>query len=246
MKKILTVLFIISLSACGGGGGNGQATNTAVPPEEFALYKALDSMNTNRVAELFAMGYDVNQPYVEVQTITNPDGSMTNNVLRITPIEVAAMKWGVDMVSNLMIRGALPPENLLNLAVERTNLALVKFLVNAAKFTTEPVDPETGVWRLRWAPLHIAAMNGFNDIADFLVNNGAKVDIADPSNQLTPLHLACSNNNSTIVKMLLKKGALINPTDKSGATPLTLTKDETLRKYLAAKGGFDPELPELP
>jgi hypothetical protein len=246
MKKLITVLSVIFLTACNGDGGKGHDTNAAAQPEEFALYKALDSMNTNRVAELFIMGYDVNQPFVGMVYVTNTNGAVSSIMLRVTPIEAAVMKWDVVMVSNLMIRGAIPTENLLMLAVERTNLALVKFLVSIAKFKTEPIDPETGDWRMRWAPLHIAAMNGFTAIADFLVNNGARIDIPDPSNQLTPMHLACSNNNSAIVKILLKKGALINPTDKNGATPLTYTKDEALRKYIAAKGGFDPELPDLP
>ncbi|OHD54709.1 MAG: hypothetical protein A2Y33_01660 [Spirochaetes bacterium GWF1_51_8] len=246
MKKIIlfAAAALVFLTAGCGKDGKGAETNTAVIYEDLALYRALVSMNTNRVNELIAAGYNVNEAYTTNLVLTNTEGAVTNIVLKTSPLQVAVMKWDVATTSNLIIRGAFPEDGLVVIAAERTNLALVEFLVKIVKLKTEPSDPETGNLTVRWTAMHIASMYGMKEIAGFLANNGANIDIEDPSNQLTPLHLACSNKQFEIVKILVKKGALINPTDKYGATPLTYTSDNTIREYLISKGGFDPELPE--
>ena len=51
-------------------------------------------------------------------------------------------------------------------------------------------------------PLHIAALNGFHEIADRLIKQGIKVDTPD-CNQKTGLHYAAISNNIKILQLLV-------------------------------------------
>lgn len=53
-------------------------------------------------------------------------------------------------------------------------------------------------------PLHIAALNGFHEIASRLIAQGIKVDTPD-STQRTGLHYAAISNNIEIMKLLVDK-----------------------------------------
>lgn len=69
--------------------------------------------------------------------------------------------------------------------------------------------------------LHIAAANGQNGIAEYLVENGASVSAQDTSGA-TPLHEAVRYGYSDIATLLLEHGADVNATDTLGKTPLLL------------------------
>ncbi len=77
-------------------------------------------------------------------------------------------------------------------------------------------------------PLHLAVVQGYLEIAQILLDNGAKIDIKaeenaifmHPSNKVTPLHWAAYFCRKDMVSLLIENGAPINVLDATGATPL--------------------------
>ena len=77
-------------------------------------------------------------------------------------------------------------------------------------------------------PLHLAVVQDYSEIAQILLDNGAKIDIKTeedviflfPSNKVTPLHWAAYFCKKDMVSLLIENGAPINVLDATGATPL--------------------------
>ena len=83
-------------------------------------------------------------------------------------------------------------------------------------------------------PLMIAVMRSYEDIAEFLIKNGADVNVQNNAGA-TPLMYACFENNLDMVKLLVKYGADVNVKTKYG-TPLTSTEDEDIEQFLTDNG----------
>ena len=79
---------------------------------------------------------------------------------------------------------------------------------------------EPGDWEL----LQWAATNGHGDIAQLLIDKGAKFNKAGDFG-LTPLHLAASNGHSDVVRILVDRRADLNKRDLYGRTPLHYAVD---------------------
>ena len=60
------------------------------------------------------------------------------------------------------------------------------------------------------------------DVVKFLLDNGARLDLADDRGE-TPLHVAAQNYNAGTVRLLLKHKPPINARDNEGQTPLYLS-----------------------
>ena len=75
--------------------------------------------------------------------------------------------------------------------------------------------------------LHVAAENGFKEVAQLLLDGGAKINLADDNGQ-TPLYLAIVNGHLGIIPLLLDKKLGINEKDSDGYTLL----------HYAALGGY--------
>ncbi|MCJ1392980.1 hypothetical protein MMC18_005852 [Xylographa bjoerkii] len=67
--------------------------------------------------------------------------------------------------------------------------------------------------------LHWAADNGFQDIAELLLDRGADIDGRD-SSKMTALHWACFENHPEMVQYLLQLGADHDTVDQWGDSPL--------------------------
>ena len=68
-------------------------------------------------------------------------------------------------------------------------------------------------------PLHIAAISGVMQAADFLLKKGAQVDTTCDGG-LTALYFAIQNNNAGLVGLLLQRGASLSHVNNEGRTPL--------------------------
>jgi len=59
-----------------------------------------------------------------------------------------------------------------------------------------------------WGLLHMACKNGSSDIVQYLLENGANIELTTNMNE-TPLYIACENGHLNVVKMLLEHHANI-------------------------------------
>lgn len=69
--------------------------------------------------------------------------------------------------------------------------------------------------------LHYAAMQGNDQMIQFLLDHGANVDNRSTMGR-TPLLWASANLQTTVIPMLLEHGADVNAEDNEGSTPLEL------------------------
>ena len=71
-------------------------------------------------------------------------------------------------------------------------------------------------------PLMIAAQNGFTQIMEILIANGADVDIATEKGGTTALMMAAEENNLDAIKILIEKGkATVDKVDKHSKNPIS-------------------------
>src|SRR5512136_3340828 len=75
------------------------------------------------------------------------------------------------------------------------------------------------------ALLHYAAYGQDPALVDFLIDKGAKVDLASAQTK-TPLHIAAINDRREVVAALLKRGASLEIRDDYGRTALILCARE--------------------
>lgn len=92
-------------------------------------------------------------------------------------------------------------------------------------------------------PLFHAATFGYVEVAQALIDKGARVDYADPSG-LTPLMVAALNGPPAMVELLLREGASVEAA-AGGATPLTeaARKGDPLVLRALLEAGADPNVP---
>ncbi len=97
-------------------------------------------------------------------------------------------------------------------AVDRNDMVSVSRLIEA----NEDVNQRG---KYQGTALHRAAMHGYNNIAELLIKNGAKVDVQNVGGSAA-LHKAAEAGHVDLVELLLKNGASINLRDGEGRTPL--------------------------
>jgi hypothetical protein len=68
-------------------------------------------------------------------------------------------------------------------------------------------------------PLHLAAERGRKEIAEVLLDNGAKIDAKNNLGR-TPLHIAAGYGQKAVLELLLARGADAGAKDNDGNTPL--------------------------
>ena len=88
--------------------------------------------------------------------------------------------------------------------------------------------------------VHWAALGGFHDLVDFLVEQGAPLN-QQSNNDYGPLpiHWACVHGHILTVEYFLNKGIDIDATDRNGCTPLTVSAqygESLCVSYLLQKG----------
>lgn len=85
-------------------------------------------------------------------------------------------------------------------------------------------------------PLILAVSLNYTDIVEYLIKNGADVNLSKDIDGLSPLHFAVANRNEHIIDILLRYGANADASSFSGITPLMIAAQlndiETLKKLL--------------
>ena len=118
----------------------------------------------------------------------------------------------------------------LSAAVGSGSLKLIRKLVEDGANVDEPgIDGTT--------PLCCAAMWGFTEAAETLLDFGAEVNACCPGTGATPLHLAAFQAKGKVIMLLLERGADPHLEDKSGRTPTEYASvSEAIWPLFAARG----------
>ncbi len=100
-------------------------------------------------------------------------------------------------------------------AVKNDDLAKVRSLINDTPDLVFSKDDDG------FTPLHLAAANGYKDMAEFLLANKADVNAKDNS-QSTALHqaVAARGEHADLLELLITHKADVNAADTNGLTPL--------------------------
>jgi len=122
---------------------------------------------------------------------------------------------------------------------EITNAAKLKNLLKVEEIVTKYPDMVNARDKDGRTPLHYASMNGCNEIAKFLVNKGAKLNVSDDLIGDTPLHQASEYGRINIVKLFLMNGVDVNITTPGGITSLhnaARSGNKEIAELLISKG----------
>ena len=148
-------------------------------------------------------------PYIVEQLLRKDADCLLKNIENVTPLHIACQEGYIEIVNLIMRLRFNQRKELLNaydlefnfplhLACESGEVEIVKVLfLNQADPNVIKIHDIT--------PLHIAAKEGFTNVAEVLLQyEGLAVDVTD-ENLLTPLHYAARYNNISMIKFLLKK-----------------------------------------
>mmetsp|Transcript_11973 Transcript_11973/g.36153 ORF Transcript_11973/g.36153 Transcript_11973/m.36153 type:complete len:130 (-) Transcript_11973:302-691(-) len=109
----------------------------------------------------------------------------------------------------------LKPFTTLGVAADAGDLTRVKARLAAGDDVNEPIGPD------QYTPLHLAAINGFTEVAVALCDGGADVDAKDWDNG-TPLFRAAFNGHTEVALALLERGIDVDMKNRNNWTPLHL------------------------
>ena len=123
--------------------------------------------------------------------------------------------------SNLALAGEIHD------AVKNNDLAKVRSLIKDSPDLVFSKD-EDG-----FTPLHLAAANGYKEMAELLFANKADVNARDNS-QSTPLHqaVAAGGEHTDLLGLLITYKADVNAADTNGLTPLHYATWRTMGRRL--------------
>jgi ankyrin repeat protein len=129
------------------------------------------------------------------------------------------MKRSTMALSLLLILAALAQSQDVFDLLRKGDVPAVKELIEKSPQLVEARDGDGNTL------LHYAAYGTSADLIHYLIDKGARVDLAGAQAQ-TPLHIAASNDRLEIVEALLKRGASLETRDGYGRTVLILCARE--------------------
>ena len=161
---------------------------------------------------LIAKGADVNLDQTDVYDFSY-DGR--------TPLDVASQYKETEIADFIREHGGKSgAEDSLHVAVWVRNIEAVKqHLASGVNVNAKIKHGST--------PLHNAAKEGHNEIAELLIAGSAEVNAKDNYGK-TPLHRAVQEGYMEIVELLIAKGADVNATNMYRITPLDVAEEFNL------------------
>lgn len=204
-KIILLLVALVAgaavLAAVTFNGRDAAADDTFFDPQTIALANAVKAGDEEEMARLVDAG-------------ANPNAQGKDGM---TLLQWEILREGFKGIRPLVRLGADPSaigmggDTAMHLAARyRSNLYLKELV--ALGGDVNAVDGNMG-----GTPIYAALMANRQDNVDFLLANGARLDVADRSGD-TPLHVAAAINDFDNVMRFLELGADPFATDKSGTT----------------------------
>jgi len=136
-----------------------------------------------------------------------------------TPVDIADLFNHPEIVEVLREHGGVTTEEL-KAAKKSIHDAARDGIIEAVKqHLASGTDVNAKSDGDRFTPLHYAAVNGHEKIAELLIDNNADVN-AQGNWGTTPLHRAAYDGLKEIVELLITKGADVNAKNGGGKTPL--------------------------
>lgn len=172
--------------------------------------------------------------YIEIVMLLFNAGANINAVAskrynNLTPLQFAAEKGFAEIVKFLLQNGAMIDASdamgrtSLVWATIRNHQEVVEILIKGGA-KLDICYPKT-----LQSPLHFASGNGYTEIVNSLIRNGANINARDVTGR-TPLFWATSRNKLNVVQVLIKEGADMN---------ICAGSDMQSPIYLAVAKGFE-------
>ena len=166
------------------------------------LLKAVEKDDINKVNRLLFLG---NNPNIEL------NGK--------TPLEIALMKENIEIARMLVEKGASIPYTSKGDEPTLIQKCILKNLVRSVSFLLSLKVPVDDLTPKGFAPLTVAAANGYVDMVKLLVEHGKSVNTRG-SLSSTPLTEAARTIQVEMVRLLVKLGADVNAHGQFGYTPI--------------------------
>ncbi|CAG5135918.1 unnamed protein product [Candidula unifasciata] len=148
----------------------------------------------------------------------NADGNM--------PYDICEDEVTLDYIESEMAKRGITQEQIDNtrLTTERQMLADIKEIV-AKGGDLEARDA------LGATMLHVAAANGYMEVAEFLLDHHVSVDSRD-NESWQPIHAAAYWGQLEILELLVQNGADLDAKTKNGETPFDLSEDPEIKQRI--------------
>ena len=181
----------------------------------------------------------------------NPPQSPTYLNQPIEPVELPIKKEDdvIDKFEKFINQYAHDHQNIIkhciissNNFTEEEKIKLIKLAQEKCNLQTLDIRDSEGFY-----PLHLAAMQNFTKVTDFLLQNNVTIDIStnEQYNNFTPLHYALHNDYVPMAKVLLDYNASINTQDSVGNTLLHYAaifgRVDIVKLFLQKKDTFKDE-----
>ncbi|CAH1269565.1 PPP1R16B [Branchiostoma lanceolatum] len=174
------------------------------------LHAAATCGHINLVRYLINNGADV--------LAVNADGNM--------PYDICEDETALDYIESVMAQKGVTQDQIERLRGGREQAMLDDLKDRANQgMDLEFTDKEGAT------PLHMASANGYERVAEFLLDHHVSVDIRDKDGW-QPIHAAAYWSQPELVDLLLSNGADLDAKTNWGETPSEVTEDENIRKRL--------------
>ena len=124
------------------------------------------------------------------------------------------------------------PTHELHIAIRRHDWARTEELLRSNYLDAGSLNQMGGVGGFDFTPLHVAAEADFVRCVEYLIAEGADVDVRDRRTHETPLHKAAKAGASRAAKCLVERGASVVARDGRRGTAYDVCRDLGLRQWL--------------